>query len=434
MNRKNNKNDAAWEILFDHFDIVNEVDRNGQFEISSTEINELGHRQARLMTKFDHKGDLPKLFTEHKLSILPNSRGTYIIGRFETFSGLEYDPFLKPIKKEFPGWIHSLDPELITSESTALNVAYLTGMIDDVLGEDVSYQTLSGRMKSGVFNFKIKGNRKSENYNIYVKNSQIEIDGGYESINYLGIIEAKNSVPDNFMVRQLYYPFVLFNKKLAPKKIVKPIFFTYSENVFSFHEFKFEDPNEYTSIKKVNQKNFVLTGLDEISIDDIIDIYKRSSISPEPEVPFPQADNFIRVLDVLSFLNVSKGRTKDDITKEYGFDPRQSDYYFNSLRYFGMAETEKGTRRRKLTPYGFRVVNEYNYKKKMIAFVEIILSRVVFRSYFEDYILRLGQRPGKERAKELIRKYIDDVGGDTINRRASTVVSWVEWVLKLQDM
>src|SRR5699024_9381888 len=140
------KNDEAWERLFNHFDIVSEVDRNKVFKISSKEINTIGKREARLMTKFDHKNNLPYLFQENKLSILPDSRGTYIIGRFKTHQTINYNNVIKPIKRSFPQEIESISPNDITSEAVALNVAYASGMIDEVIDTAIgesSYLTLS---------------------------------------------------------------------------------------------------------------------------------------------------------------------------------------------------------------------------------------------------------------------------------------------------
>ncbi|MCT4688092.1 type II restriction enzyme [Vallitalea sp.] len=45
------KNDKAWELLFQKYNIVNSVDKNGYVNIKSEQINEF--REARLMTKFD---------------------------------------------------------------------------------------------------------------------------------------------------------------------------------------------------------------------------------------------------------------------------------------------------------------------------------------------------------------------------------------------
>ena len=74
------KNDAAWEKLFDKYNILTEIARNGQFVISAKQIGEF--REARLMTKFDHKINLPKIFQLNNLSILPITRGDYIISSF----------------------------------------------------------------------------------------------------------------------------------------------------------------------------------------------------------------------------------------------------------------------------------------------------------------------------------------------------------------
>ena len=77
------KNDIAWEKIFEKYCILDKLAKNERVSISSMEINQF--REARLMTKFDHRSQLPKLFVDNKLSILPTSRGTYEIGTFETF-------------------------------------------------------------------------------------------------------------------------------------------------------------------------------------------------------------------------------------------------------------------------------------------------------------------------------------------------------------
>jgi hypothetical protein len=79
----NTKNDAAWEQLFKIHDILSAIDKNGSFEISAAQINQL--REARLMTKFDHKANLPRIFADNNLSILPITRGSYIISHFDTY-------------------------------------------------------------------------------------------------------------------------------------------------------------------------------------------------------------------------------------------------------------------------------------------------------------------------------------------------------------
>jgi len=179
ISNKMTKNDVAWERLFDQFDIVNEVDKHRYFEISSTQINKIGQREARLMTKFDHQSHLPQLFRKYKLSILPNSRGTYLIGRFKTHYKIKYSETIKPIKKSFPREIESILPDKITSEAVALNIAYASGMIDEVIGtEDYehSYLTLSGRLGSKQLQFSIDPiDKREQQFEIVVKTAKLKL-------------------------------------------------------------------------------------------------------------------------------------------------------------------------------------------------------------------------------------------------------------------
>jgi hypothetical protein len=76
-------NDDAWEQLFAKYDIINQIDANGRFEISATQIKEF--REPRLMAKFDHTINLPKIFADNRLAILPITRGDYVISHFDAY-------------------------------------------------------------------------------------------------------------------------------------------------------------------------------------------------------------------------------------------------------------------------------------------------------------------------------------------------------------
>ena len=83
MSAKQSKNDVSWGILFEEENIIEQIEQNGFFEISSAKINE--RREARLMTKFDHGVKLPKIFRDNGLTIQPISRGGYIIGAYSSY-------------------------------------------------------------------------------------------------------------------------------------------------------------------------------------------------------------------------------------------------------------------------------------------------------------------------------------------------------------
>lgn len=87
-------NSQAWNEIFNTLNIVENVNEKNYFEISASKIKEITNREARLMTKFDWSASLPQVFQDNKLVILPNSRGSYVIGRFEAYHN--FSP--KPIK------------------------------------------------------------------------------------------------------------------------------------------------------------------------------------------------------------------------------------------------------------------------------------------------------------------------------------------------
>lgn len=210
------KNDIAWEKLFEKYRILEKLANNERILISSTEINQF--REARLMTKFDHRSQLPKLFIEHKLSILPTSRGTYEIGMFETFCDFNKEE-VEVTSIEFPTFLESIDHKDITSEAIAINCAFVSKILHDFTGEENLLPTVSGRMSSSLFDFTI--NSKQNTVNINVENSQIEIDGGFEGDTSLILIEAKNYISDDFLIRQLYYPYRLWSNKITTPRTMR---------------------------------------------------------------------------------------------------------------------------------------------------------------------------------------------------------------------
>ena len=218
----------AWEILFERHNIMKQIEEHGFYIIKARDIKK--EREPRLMAKFDHSKHLPKIFKDNALSILPISRSSYIIGEFDAYEKVEYVQSKKPIQVSFPSEITTIDPSNLYSESVALHCAYLTGMIDDILGEK-AFQTISGRMSSQEFDFYIRM-RRGIDHLISIKNSQVEIDGGYEGETQFVLVEAKNQKVEDFLVRQLFYPYRLWKNKTS--KHVKSVFFTYSNDIFTF--------------------------------------------------------------------------------------------------------------------------------------------------------------------------------------------------------
>ena len=420
----NSKNDNAWSQIFEKFKIIETIQSDGFANITATEINEF--REARLMTKFDYRSQLPQLFSENNLSILPTSRGGYVISTFDTFCDFTKSE-IETKKIEFPTFLESLDYRNITSEATAINCVFVSKILNDFTGEKILFPTVSGRMSSSSFNFNINsttGNRK-----INVENAQVEIDGGYEGDNSLNLIEAKNSISDDFLIRQLYYPFKLWSEKIS--KRVRPIFLTYTNGIFHLREYCFEDPNHYNSLKLLQEKKYVVYD-SVINIETIQKILINIEFEKEPEVPFPQADNFDRVINLCELLNQKGFISKEEVTQNYDFDARQTDYYTNAGKYLGLIDIRNENNQIVclLTEKGKKLFNLSLFERQL-EFVKLILSHLVFKKSLQLWF-EIGEIPNKYRIVEIMKEsQIYNVATDnTYFRRASTISGWLNWILK----
>lgn len=419
------KNDIAWEKIFEKYCILDKLAKNERVSISSMEINQF--REARLMTKFDHRSQLPKLFVDNKLSILPTSRGTYEIGTFETFCDFDKED-VEITSIDFPTFLESIDYKDITSESIAINCAFVSKILHDFTGEENLLPTVCGRMGSSLFDFKITSGENT--FKINVENSQIEIDGGYEGDNSLNLIEAKNYISDDFLIRQLYYPYRLWSNKIT--KRVRPIFLTYSNGIFHLREYEFTTPELYNSIRLLQHKKYAVQE-GTINIENIQNILDNTQVIEEPELPFPQADSFERVINLCELLKQRGFISKDNITHNYDFDHRQTDYYSNAAKYLGLIKVVRENQQIgcTLTQNGFRIFN-LPIVDRQLEFVKLILVHAAFRNTLKLYFDN-GNVPTKDEVVEIMKNVrLHNIDSDqTYKRRASTIISWINWILGL---
>lgn len=421
----------AWQKLIDKYNIVNKVARDGIFHIRASEIKEF--KEPRLMAKWDCVAALPSVFKSNNLNILPDSRSSYVLGEFLLYK--EIPELTEPVNKmdyvELPEY-ETIDVNNISSESNAINVLILSGILDDFLEAQGTVETFNGRMGTGEFDFvvdTVKGNKQK----ILVKNAQCEIDGGFENDNDVIIMEAKNVLNEDFHVRQLYYPFRLWKKKV--KKPIKLIFSIYSNMIFRLFEYRFLDENDYSSIELVKAKNYSLQDT-TIEIKDLIEvsintpiIYKDNQ-DEDLKVPFIQANSFERVISLLENMK-DNPMTTEQISDLMEFDMRQSDYYYNAGAYIGLFEKKSEDKQIKvfLTKLGEEVFS-LNYKQRQLKFVELILQHQIFADCFSIIIKNGGEMPDKNVIENMMRSY-NVCNEGQIARRASSVQGWLKWIFNL---
>ena len=397
---------------------MNEIDRCGEFNITADQIK--AFREPRLMAKFDHRLSLPKIFTDNNVNIIPVSRGSYRLGRFKLYE--EIAPITEPVEiHSFDSPFETLDFNNISSEVMAISCAYVSQILSIFLGEEIT-PTVAGRMNSGQFDFELDG-VQGKNHKISVSNAQIEIDAGFESLSSFVLVEAKNYLADDFNIRQLYFPFRKWQGLIT--KPVRNLFLNYSNGIFELREYQFSARDRLNSIELIGQSKFSVAD-SHISTEILQKILSETRPESSPEtIPFPQADRFERVINLCELIFNSAMITKSDITENYGFVSRQTDYYLNAAKYLDLIENRQDIVLTKAT----ELIFSRSLQSRQRYFIAQILKRRVFH---EALSLSLGQ------AEKLTRQQIVEImkrdPGVTVNpvtleRRASTIRAWTDWIL-----
>lgn len=210
------------------------------------------------------------------------------------------------------------------------------------------------------------------------------------------------------------------------------MFLVFSNDVFHVFQYEFTDPSYYNSIQLKQHKAYTFAD-GEISLSEIIQLWKSIVPKDEPTITFPQADSFERVVDLLSVL-YETGLTRDEVTLKYEFDPRQTNYYISACEYLGLldrATNVDGEREYRLSAEA-RSIMAMRYKPKHLALIKKILECPVFYKSFEIAI-KTGVVPDKNEVYKVMSNSNLRINDVTINRRSSTVRSWIDWIFRISE-
>lgn len=408
-------NDWGWlRILAAGYDA--ELERRGYFYIGARELEQLSGRQPRLMAKHDFSTSRPWIFQRLRLGIVPVSRSEYLVGRFNLYERFPETQRGEVRTLELPAGLDTLSLEAVSSEAVALNGASASGMLEDFLGCAPLQATVAGRMST----HGLKVRLPDLGVDVAVDRAQMEIDGGFESLEHLVLVEAKNHLSEDFNIRQLYFPYRRFQQRLA--KDVVPVYLVYSNGIFHLYRYEFRDPADFRSISLVDSARYALSS-SHLDAQAALHIVRAVAPEPEPAVPFPQANSFERVVNLLELIALQP-LSKAEITQRYDFDPRQADYYANAARYLGLAEPVEDTW--EPTEHGRRVIEQPQRDARNAALIRALAARRVFREALELSLAR-----GAVASTAEICAAMDGLGLSlaTSRRRASTVARWAQWVL-----
>lgn len=391
--------DDAWNEIFEDYPILNTVDSTGYYDIKADDIKK--YKEPRLMCKVDFREGTPSIMKANDLSILAINNGLYRIARNSPFLDIR-ENITASIKEVSPPDLITLDHENPSSESAALDIAYATGILEDVFGE-TSRLTIRGRKRCDL-DFSIGQTHYP------VRGVQVEVDGGYEGKSGIHLIEAKIGSASNINIRQLLYPHRFWENFSASRKTVSSYIFFYQEGIYRF--IPFEAHGDIYSIDQSAEKLYRLR--ENLPSIDIRSIRVAQGVINE-SAPFPQADKLDKVIALVIKIAGSETTPKEDISLMFDMVPRQIDYYCNAAAWLKLVEYNPRGQTYQATNQGLSFA-KLSYPNQIAEVAKVALSNSVF-----NFVLH---NPNTDLPIS-IRSENGLSADSTYKRRLLTVKSWL---------
>ena len=394
-------NSESWENIFTQHNILSEVKEKGYADVSAQDIKDADGKEPRLMAKIDFRENLPPVMHKNELSIMAIKNGLYRIAKNDPFIEIKESLPIKITELDAPTNIIGIDPFNITSESAALDIAAISGMHEEVFGEE-SNLVIRGKMRANL-KFELEGTSYD------VKGAQIEIDGGYESASSIHLIEAKLGYRNNINVRQLLYPQLYWEGKVKQQKKVRSYIFYLQDDIFRFIPYAYDGVKSHAEHSK--EKAFKFKHPDD-KIFSLFNI-KVDASKIDTTIPFPQADKFDRINDMLIIISNNEPISKDQLAAHFDIVPRQIDYYFNVLKWLKLcSEVEDNLI---LTHDGKQLI-KLSFRKRMQEIAKIVFSDSIMNAVLDRQIP----------STKMFQEYSVE-SSSTIERRLQTVRAWITY-------
>lgn len=381
----------------------------GGLRVSAAQIKSLTGVEPRLATKFDHREARPEALRQS--TILPVKNGEYLVVAGDGYHDLEPSaarvvnyrvPAATARRTSTLPW-----SEVPSSESQVLDMAVVSGMLGQFLGEETLHLTVRGRLRSPRFDFTF-GLSDGSRLGVEVEGVQIEADAGVEGDSFY-LIEAKLGRRDNFHVRQLYYPYRMWRATCS--KPVFPVFCCHSDRVFHFWLYEFAPSSDYHGLRLLKQTSYSLD--EEVGTPTLANLLATyPPVGLPPGIPLPQADRLERVIDLVDA--VASGAS------DYGFLPRQADYYRNAAAFLGLLEAGQ------LTALGRKFTGGSRGQRHAIL-VQRLVELPILREACE-FMEAEARFPSSAWVAERMLAATDRLSSSTVQRRARTVLAWLQWL------
>jgi hypothetical protein len=418
--KKDTSTNSAWKQIFERLNFSTELEKHGIVHITAKSIAKISGREPRLMAKFDQRKHRPDILSSHGVTILPTANGRYALLQGDGYIGIP-EPRPESIQRYDASHLEHIKSipwrRGVHSEPQAIDTLFIASAIRKFVGDETLISTIRGKLRSDSFSFRFTTSAGEKR--IDVDGAQLEIDSGYEG-NVLVLIEAKLGSVQDTITRQLYFPFLHFQKLAVGKRIVC-LFLVYSNKVYSLYEFSFGRSGLYQDAKISRQQHLALE--DTSTLPRFKDVISSRTVVAPKGIPFPQADDISKIIDVVEILS-SGPEDKAGIAEKFDVDPRQGDYYGNGAAWLGLAEKSDGGFT--ATPKG-EEFSSLDRSQRLARLAEMVSAMPVFHdAAFEQ--VQSGQIDTQLAARSLVRNF--GLSQSTGDRRALTVRAWIQWLAK----
>ena len=370
------------------------------------------------MTKFDSRAARPPVLRDNGLFLLPETNGSYLLLREDGYFDLpaHREREVQDYHATFPFPLVSL--QNATGEMGRLDRLFQCRLIHRVVGSDEVFATIRGRRRAPHFDYQV-----GDLGQFSASGIQYEVDQGYETRDEIILFEAKDTTPQDFLIRQVYFPFRVYFDGFG--KRVRLFFFNYQavSGVHSFHECRFDDPHQYRSIRIVSSQHFRVhfpVAQAPRTLGDWLQSVAAPLVNGAWEIP--QADDFAKVAAFP--LQVAAGYNDSElIAGAFDFSERQSSYYRRAAQQMGLVSAQSG--RYQLTGQGERYL-ELSEAERQERMVGALLQQPIVRAAIQSALDGCGTI-SKASIGALIEAH-SAIRGDTVNRRTLSVRSWLRWL------
>lgn len=140
------------------------------------------------------------------------------------------------------------------------------------------------------------------------------------------------------------------------------------------------------------------------------------------EIPFPQADDMLKIFKIINIDDSNKLKEKLSMQMLLGdISSRQVQYYLNAAAFLDVIDSNK-----EFTPFGMKL-REIEYYDQVIRISQKIISNEIFGEVFFTQLF-LGIALEREEIVSIMKKYICFNSDALYIRRAQTVSKWIEWI------